>query len=171
MEKVLLNAVRNLKGCQFANLIAEVEEKMNKKGNPFYGRVTKIVVTPIQLNYAYQNAVNNRLERQENERCFETEKLPWGEWIEVNKIIAHKGDLYLRTYITKNSKPKFTYMLDGTPMTEEQLLEVKTFFKEKSNFSKKQSECGLEENQVIPKNYKFTNIIQISINGQTIRMR
>ena len=85
----------NLKGCQFMNVVAITDPDMYKKSpmdktpNPFIGRVKKITITPMQFGYSYENAVNNRLDRQGCEANFEAEALSWGAWVKgmENKVI------------------------------------------------------------------------------------
>ena len=54
----LVNGVRNIKGCVFAHIEYTSVEKLPKKLG--LGEVTKNVSGQVQLNYDYENAVNNR---------------------------------------------------------------------------------------------------------------
>ena len=62
--KNLIGIVKEIKGCQFANLTyvtdGGIPQKVLGKGVV----VTKLVRTDCQLNYSYENAVNNRLAKQ-----------------------------------------------------------------------------------------------------------
>ena len=170
MEKIKLTKsqfveyLRNLKGCQFVNVIALTEADMNKRNNAYYGRVMKLSITPMQIGFDYQKAVNNRLKREGKEPNFIAESLKWGEWEIYNKVIAHKGEQYLRTYCVKNRHPKTYYLLDGRLATKEEFTQFSQFFKTKTA-SQKQTDMGLEEEeQVKPRNYKFSNLVSITIN-------
>lgn len=165
----LMQSVKASKGCQFVSVSYENEQKMNKKNNPYYGRVTKRVVAQMQFGYSYENACNNRCAEGVT---FVADSLSWGVWVEglENKVIVYKEEYYLRLYDIHGKKAKVTYFVDGIPATEEQIAEFSQFFS-KSNSSAKQSAHGIEEErQVKPKAIKFRNIIEITINGQTFKM-
>lgn len=165
----LMMSVKSSKGCQFVSISYENEQKMNKKHNPYYGRVTKRVVAQMQFGYSYENACNNRCAEGVT---FVADSLSWGAWVEgfENKVIVHKEEYYLRLYDVHGKKAKVTYFVDGVPATEEQIAEFSQFIS-KSNPSAKQSAHGIEEErQVKPKAIKFRNIIEFTINGQTFKM-
>lgn len=165
----LMMSVKSSKGCQFVSISYENEQKMNKRDNPYYGRVTKRVVAQMQFGYSYENACNNRCA---NGVTFVADSLSWGAWVEglENKVIVHKEEYYLRLYDVHGKRAKITYFVDGVPATEEQIAEFSQFIS-KSNPSAKQSAHGIEEErQVKPKAIKFRNIIEFTINGQTFKM-
>ena len=165
----LMQSVKASKGCQFVSISYENEQKMNKKHNPYYGRVTKRVVAQMQFGYSYENACNNRCAEGVT---FVADSLSWGVWVEglENKVIVHKEEYYLRLYDIHGKRAKVTYFVDGVPATEEQIVEFSQFFS-KSNPSAKQLAHGIEEErQVKPKAIKFSNIIEFTINGQTFKM-
>ena len=162
--------VRDLRGCQFVNVLALTDAEMYLKGNPYRGRVKKFTITPMQIGFDYETAVNNRLAREGKEANFTADKLPWGHWAEGlrNKIIEHKDMLYLRTYCVRNARPRTYYLLDGCLATAEEYAEFSQFFKPSST-SNKQSDAGLEEEyQVKPRDYKFSSIVAITINHTRI---
>ena len=176
MEKIKMTRsqfvefVRNLKGCQFVNIMALTDADMYLRNNPFRGRVQKFTITPMQVNYDYETAVNNRLARDGKEANFTADKLPWGQWVEGmrNKVIAHKDMLYLRTYCVRNARPRTYYLLDGHLASVEEYKEFAPFLKPSST-SDKQSAHGLEEEfQVKPRDYKFSSLVAITINRTRI---
>lgn len=170
------NLLNNTKGCTFMNVMSLTEPSMNKRNNPFYGRVKKFTSVQMQFNYDYERAVNNRLVKQGLEPTFSGEKLPWGKWVKdearginmTNKVIEHNGELYMRAYCVRNAKPHTFYLIDGHLATSEEIEMLKMFLKEKEE-SQKQSESGLiEEYQVKPKVYKFVSLVAVTINNQKI---
>jgi hypothetical protein len=172
MEKIKVSRnqfvefVRNLKGCQFINVMALTEADMYLRNNPYRGRVQKFTITPMQFGYDYEVAVNNRLRKEGKEANFTADNLPWGSWVEGlrNKVIAHKDMLYLRTYCVRNARPRTFYLLDGHLASVEEYNEFKQWLKPASA-SDKQSAHGLEEEfQVKPRDYKFRSIVAITIN-------
>jgi hypothetical protein len=135
MEKIKLtteqfvNFIANLKGCQFVNVIALTDADMNKRNNEFYGRVKKFTITPMQINFDYEKAVNNRLKKEGKEPNFSAEGRKWGQWLHFNKVATHNGEYYLRCYCVKNSRPRTYYLLDGRIATEEEFAEFSQFFR------------------------------------------
>ena len=168
--------IATIKGCQFMNVVAITDPDMYKKSqvdntpNPFIGRVKKVTITPMQFNYSYENAVNNRLDREGCEADFKAEPLSWGAWVKglENKVIEHKDMLYLRTYCVRNARPRTFYIIDGHLASTEEYKEFSQFFKPSST-SAKQSEAGLEEEkQVKPRNYKYSSLVAVTLNHTRI---
>ena len=172
----VVNAVMNIIGCQFAHLTYVSTPSLSKAqkaaivGSTEPTTIEKIVAGIVQLNYSYANAVNNRGEREQGAPIdFVAAPLPWGTWVEnqENKLIEHKGELYLRFYGLKNGKVENAYFVGGVPATEAQVALIKQFT-DRPIESKKQAEAGLTENQVVPRNVKFANILSITMDGVTL---
>ena len=163
-----------IKGCQFVNLITRTDAEMNKgrgkNTNPYWGRVEKVAFGVMQFNYSYVNAVQNWVDKVGNEEEFVGESLEWGRWHLYKKVITHRGNYYLRTYPTRNDARRVYYLLDGIPVTPQEFAKIKPWLKE-TPVSTKQLEAGLEEKeQVKPKNYKFSSVVAITINGTRIQI-
>lgn len=165
--KNLVSILESVKGCQFGAIEYISEGGIPKK--VINGVVTKLVKAQIQFNYSYENAVNNRLEKQGNEGSFEADKLPWGEWLIPNKIITHKGSLYVRYYDYVGADKNTTWFVNGKVANNEELEKIFTYLRSKDNTSKKQAEFGLVDNQVKPKVVKAENIISMRVGGATYR--
>lgn len=162
-----LNYVR---GCKFINVHAMTDADMYLRGNPYRGRVKKYTVTPMQFNYDYERAVNNRLEREGLDANFSADKLPWGAWVNGmrNKVITHKDMLYMRTYCVRNSKPKTFYIVDGHLASKEEMANIKVWLKPTSTSAKQESAGLVEEFQVKPRDYKFSSLMAVTINHTRI---
>jgi hypothetical protein len=163
--KNLIELVKGVKGCQFANLTyvtdGGIPQKVLGKGTI----VTKLVRTDCQVNYSYQNAVNNRLAKQGNEQSFVAESLPWGEWETPNKLISHKGTMYLRYYDVANADIQSVWFVNGRLATAEEFLKIMEYLQSKKKGSSRQAEAGLTENQVKPKVVKLESILRLAVNG------
>ncbi len=161
--------IRDIKGCKIATLSYQTDVKLPKKYG-IDGVVTKVVSMSVQINYNYENAVNNRLDRQGDTRIFSTQKLPWGQWVkgQENKLIEHKGELYLRYYLMKNTKSDKAYFVNGVSATQEQVATIQMYERSKYTQSGTQAEVGLTENQVMPKNVKLSGILVLKTDGQVI---
>lgn len=160
----LINLMSNIKGATICTLTTETTPKMNKRGNALYGRVKKVSVGQYQFGYSYENAVNNRLAMQGNERTFEAQSRPYGVWVIPNKIAEHNGAMYLRFYAMSNNKPSVSYFVDGRPATAEELDIIKFFTPERKPSATQAAE-GLTDNQVKPCEFRAESIRKISING------
>lgn len=155
----LMTMVMNIIGCVFAHITTETNVKIPKKYG-INGVVTKVVSKIVQLNFSYENAVNNRLEREGKERDFEAQKLPWGEWFVANKIIAHKGKFYLRYYDINNGNVlNKAYFVNGMPATDEQLAIIKEY--EKATHKPSNTQGLSEEHEVKPLVVAEENIIAL----------
>lgn len=164
--KNLFNLVAEVKGCQFGTIQYISEGGIPKKvlGGAI---VTKLVSAQVQINYSYENAVNNRLEKQGNEGNFVAESLPWGSWLIPNKIITHKDTLYMRYYDFEGAKKESVWFVNGRVATSHEMELIVTYLRSKNTASKKQAESGLVEHQVKPKVVKMENILTLCVGGRT----
>jgi hypothetical protein len=110
------------------------------------------------------------LEKQGDERTFVAQSLPWGSWVkgQENKLIEHKGNLYLRYYEYKGAEYRQVWFVDGVQADAEQFLAIMDYLesKKKKSSSNRQSESGLVENQVKPKLAKVAEILMLNVNGE-----
>lgn len=165
---LLLNALKERKGTTIVNVVYENELKMNKRGNPYHGRVNKVVESRMQFNYSYENAVNNRIG---DGTKFVSDKLPWGEWETPNKVIVHKEETYIRFYEIEGQKSKVEYLVDGRPATQEEYEEFSQFIpSKKDNYSEKQAEHGLIEHQVRPMVVRYGSIKRLTMDKVVYEM-
>ena len=165
--KNLVSMIEAVKGCQFANITfvsdSGIPQYVLGKGN----KVFSIIRTDCQLNYSYENAVNNRLAKQGDEKNFVAQSLPWGQWVEgqENKLIEHKGSLYLRYYEVANADRGRAWFVNGRYATAEEFQKIMDYLKSKKTDSNRQTEVGLVENQVKPKVVKLSNVLRLAVNG------
>lgn len=162
------NAIAEQKSHTFVSVVYENEVKMNKRGNPYHGRVTKRVSAQMSFCYAYENACNNRCT---DGVTFVADSLPWGEWLMPNKVIRHKEEIYIRLYDINGRKPHTDYFVDGKPCTMEQYREFAGFLPKSRVVSEKQIEHGIDaERQVYPRAIKMSCIREFTMNGVTYKM-
>lgn len=162
---MLYRILSSLVGCQFAHIETLTEIAIPKKWG-IVGVVTKHFDGEVQLNYTYENAVNNRLEKQGHDRTFVTSSLRWGTWEIFNKIIAHKGAKYARYYLCKtNTAPKVEYFVNGYPASASEIAIIESY--DQDQVSLRQLAEGLVNNQVFPKAINFENILALKVGGQT----
>lgn len=156
------------KGTFGISVIALTEPKMNKRGNPFYGRVHKATyMSNVALGYDYENVVNARLERKGLDSDFVAEKPKGKNWDIYPFILQSDKDnnvKYLRCTMRPNTSSKTMYILDGQLVTDDNVLaEIKSWIT-KSSYSVKQAESGLVEDkeQVVVRDFKLDGIIAMS---------
>ena len=171
----IFNALASAKGYQFICITYTNEVKMNKRGNPYYGRVTKRTKVQVDFNGVYQNKVNNSIERNLGvEGGFVTSPLPYGQWMVglVNKFYEHNGEIYLRYYEHKGAVPHVTYYLDGVEVGEREMELITPYLPQpKAWYSKKQAEMGLSKEEMVkPYGVKLSNVESVTLNGLTYAM-
>jgi hypothetical protein len=149
-------------GCgEFAHIEYDGIEKLPKKLG-IVGEVTKHAEGCVQMRYSYESAVNNRLQKQGDERTFVAQSLPFGEWFIPNLLIAHKGEMFIRCYTFKGGNIETTYFVNGRAATTEETALIKAYKAQRSaNGSNTQSAEGLTENQVRPMSIKVANLIAL----------
>lgn len=155
----LIEADSKIQGGSFAHIEYNGIEKLPKKLG-ILGVVTKHTEGIVQMKYSYENAVNNRLEKQGDERNFKAQGLPFGQWFIPNFLIAHKGEMFIRFYTFKGGKLETTYFVDGRKATENETALIKAYKAQRAD-SKTQSESGLNDNQVKPCALKCDNLIAL----------
>lgn len=159
--------IESLGNGQYFSLTTLTEPKMNKRNNPYYGRVTKkSVITGVRTGVSYSNCVDASLGRNNIDDHINTEK-PFGKsWVVVNKILVSDKDsnqFYLRTSWDKSTKVQSSALyLDGQEVTDTDILaDIKSFMPKPSE-SKKQATLGLTgQEQISIKDYKFESIQEI----------
>ena len=178
-ESSLLNLAKSVKGSQFISLNYISEPSMNKaqkaavramSGADDSAVIEKMTSGQFQFNMVYENAVNNRGEKEQGAPIdFVAAPLSWGSWVDglVNKVIENKGEVYLRYYGLKNGKVESEYFVGGKPATDEQIALIKQFTEKKPSAT--QAAAGLTENQVVCRVVKIENILEITLNGTTLK--
>ncbi len=163
--KTLLDIINGVNGTQFANIVYSADCGFPKKSG--LGDVTKVVTLRVQLNYDYTSEVRKRIAAKGgNPNSFTQESLPWGQWEVANKVIAHKGERYLRYYCVEGEYPEVQYFVNGRAATAQEESNIKAYLASKDKTSAKQSASGLQKGeQVTPRCVKFSNIISLAIEG------
>lgn len=183
MEKVfttaneLANTLKGFKGASLCSIELTTKVKMNKKSRvtaiptttAFKGDVYRSYKEAGMFGVSYENAVNNTLKRENKENDFKADSLPWGEWFDTNKIIAHKNEFYLRYYVNMSANSKadkgavFHYE-DGTPLTSEEIALIPEYTAPKRTSSGRQG----TDKAVEPRTAKMSGINKIKVGGVTL---
>lgn len=149
-------------------IVAVVEQKMLKRGNPLKdANITKLVTYMARLNNNYQNAVNNQRLREGKDDNF-VSKENWFKTIFDSfngSLVAKKSDencTYLKMIV--NFATTHTYFVNGIEATAEQIETIKQF---------KQSSSAKNQNldtEIIVRTIKTDNIISIKTGGQELEL-
>lgn len=163
----ILDFLKSAKGCQFMTISYSVEPKMNKRGNPYFGRVTKISVAQVQYGYSYQNAVNNRTDEDAPE--FKAQAMSGAEWLDgyENRLCVSAKGIRARFYRYEGGKSKSIFLIDGRLASESEVAEIKSFMPQRKP-SQTQAAVGLIEHQVEPFAIYIDNILSIKGAGQVV---
>jgi hypothetical protein len=152
------------KGTFGVCILAVTEFKMNKRNNPYYGRVRKAAYrTNVMLGANYQNVVNAHLQRSGIDNVF-VAQAPKGMH-HVNEFILQSDKnpdkYYLRVTERKNEYKDYFLLLDGVEVTDENVIkEIWSFAPERPKETATQTEVGLAaEEQVKVCNFAIENIV------------
>ena len=181
-NEAVVNAIKSVKGCQFISMAYISEPTLNKAQKAAIGALSgngeplpvieKRTRGQFQINFSYENAVNNRGAKEQGEPInFVAAPLQWGSWVagQENKLIENKGILYLRYYGVQNGKVESEYFVNGVAANEAQIALIKQF--SERPIVKSQANAGLTDNQVICRVVKIDNITEITINGVTFKRK
>lgn len=146
-------------------------EWFNEFGTPM-PNVIKVTKVTNARAYDYGKAINRQLGKQGEETNFESGSMSGYEWVVPNiiKKTIKNGDLQMCVTFKENDKTKFEtfYILaTETPRfaTDAEIDFIKSHIYAAPNKSVKQSTMGIaDEDIVMVRNYKFSNIIAV---GQT----
>jgi hypothetical protein len=99
----------------FTNIVTETPLRMNKKGNPFFGKVTKRSSCNYSVGMVYENRVNNNEIKEGLDGTFKTESLKGKK--HVNKVVLIDKETESIHYVMVERffevKPQVSYTFEG----------------------------------------------------------
>jgi len=135
---------------------------------PSVVKVTKVTNAKV---YNYENAVNRQLTKQGEVADFKADALNGYDWVVPNVIkrAQKDGSLQLTLLFKDSDKTTFetfyiVFGFDGSCRfaTEDETAFIKNHLYVAPNKSKKQSEMGVEDENIIQvRNYKFSNMVAV----------
>ena len=166
-SEIIAKLINDGGSATFAQVVAVVEQKMLKTGNPLRNAtITKLVNYNMLLNANYQNMVNNALIREGKEADFKS-KENWFTHVNDSfngSIVAKKSDLtceYLK--FACNNAVTEKYYVNGIEATETDMETIKQF-KQKSSKAVNQ---GLDKD-VVARTIKIEGIKSIKCGEKLI---
>jgi hypothetical protein len=166
-ELEIINAINDGGSATFATIVAKVEQKMLKKGNPLRNSlIEKLVNYKFTLNAVYSNAVNTQRKKEEKNTDF-VAKQNWHSKVYDSKNgaivcnVKNTDKRYLSGIV--NDAQIITYFVDGVEATKEEVEIIKEFRQKQS----KPTNQGLE-NDVIFRVIEISNIKKVVANKQEL---
>lgn len=153
--ETFIDLIKGSKGATFITFVAETAPKL-PKSNPLHGRLTKKSEVNAQINFSYENAVNNRLQTEGKDADFKSSGLKWGDKDHCNSIIENKGEFYLQVRVLKSLESE--YYVDGKLVRKEEI---------KDNLPERKSSADSQgvDKEIVIRSYKVSNIRKVTMNG------
>lgn len=149
--------LRDIKGAQPATIVAVTTPTMTKTDNPYMGRVNKMQMTNIFINFIYENSVNRQRLREDETPDFVAHPRKWGQRITGTPLVEHKGKFYLEAKVEKVFDS--VYYIDGAQADTKLLT---PFLPTKHSNADHQ---GVEK-EIIVRDYSLDNIREIKMLGE-----
>lgn len=167
----LLTILKGMAIPMIATIEAITEPKLNKRGNPLFGRVKKhAIVNGMIGGWNYQNAVNNRRmveadpqtqAEADSVEFFEALPRCWGERVKDSALVEYNGKFYIEIRCKK--AVKVNYLVDGRAATQAELDIIKAFTPKK-----KEGERQELNQPIVLRDYGLQTIQSITMAGETV---
>jgi len=160
------------RGANFVEVFSKTVPTMNKTGNLFYGKIEKIAETNCQINWFYDNAVQNRRTKEKIFEEFTPKDRSWGTHIfnprigrSSKTIIEHtnkKGiyNRYVQMRTLSVQDVHYEWIENGQRLTDTDVEKLKPFLRKRSKTRTQEV-----ENEVIVSDYKVQSITMLSMNN------
>lgn len=150
-----------------AVVITATEPRMNKRGNPYIGRVVKITrYTNVAVGVSYTRTIEARASRLGINESYDTAPNKCGGYIDPKMPYCRQhpttGQTYFEFLFRRNTKPIPMWLIDGRKATLEEIASIESFLP-KSTTPTKQIDFGLSEDDVVViRQPKCDNILSIN---------
>jgi len=160
------------RGANFIQLFSRTTPAMRKTGNSFFGQVEKVAETNCQINWFYDNAVNNQREREKIFFEFTPQPRTWGNHIfnpfigrNSKTIIEHTNkkeqyNQYVQMRTLSVQEVHYEWIENGQALTETETEQLKSFMPER-----KKSQTQNTEKEIRVNDYKVESIEMMSMNN------
>jgi hypothetical protein len=113
----MVELFNNVEKGTFINLTTETKVQMNKTGNPYFDRVTKISTGNFLTGNDYGQRVHTNRRKEENFEVFEVKENNVGTHVSKCILFNEKRNrYYLFVERFDEIKPKVEYVMDGNPI-------------------------------------------------------
>ena len=152
---------------QFGAIVVTLTEpRLNKRGNPYYGRVSKLTrYTNVAIGCDYTRTIEARAGRIGIEEKYDTQANRCGSYLNQKHPYCRQhptsGQTYFEFLFRKNTKPQPIWLVDGHKATQEEIAIFSQFLPNQDP-CKKQTDYGLSDADVVViRQPKCDNIIAI----------
>jgi hypothetical protein len=145
------------KACRFIVIRTLTEAQASKaKGATI---VLKSSVIAGLINWHYDNAVNNQLEREGKETTFVPQPRRWGVHYQGHlSLIENKGAFYLQVKVERTLR-KSMYYIDGARVSKESVAHL-------LRVSKAPATQDTLEKKIVLRDYAISNMREVRFNGK-----
>ncbi len=127
-----------------------------KAKNPWGKNLIKVSRVNGMIGWIYKNSVNNQRARENKTEDFHAQPRAWGKRLPGTPLVEHKDSFYLELKVENvHETPRYLHIEDGSRIPSDKV-------KEYLYSSKSSSRQGLDR-EVILRDYKLSNILQITI--------
>lgn len=160
----------------FGSWVIKTKTKMNKGGNPFYDRVTKLAKWSFGVNTEYYTKLVNEMQRQgldtsaltkvgsAYERYNDKPNCP------ILRLKSDTEKLYVSVFPNKEGVSFVEYYIDNRKATEFEVEQIKAWLGENKP-SAKQTELGISADKEIKiRTAKLDSVVAITLEGQTYKV-
>lgn len=159
----LTDLLAKRRGAVILSIVSHTAPKFRKTDCP-YNSIEKLEYKRIVVGAKYGRAVNKQIKEVTGADVeFKVSPRKWGEYVVEDKVVTHKGNLYLHTQ-ARNPRPaiKTVWLADGKEVSKEVIKKYLV-----SSDSAKQAEYGLEgKRQVMVRDFTMGNVLKVVINGE-----
>jgi hypothetical protein len=157
-ESELLQVVSGIDKPTFINMTTEIVEPMNKTGNPYFNKVTKVTTCNYLIGSEYENRVNNNDKKEGGEGTFESSFNRVGEHISRSLLFnRERNQHYVMVEFFPESKPKSEFYFEGNSI-ERTMLE--SWLKKKNEGTSQP-----QERKVLVRSFKSSSIKEMTYEG------
>jgi hypothetical protein len=149
---------RTVKGTTVVSIDAVTEPKMNKTGNPYYGKVEKHCRMDGMIGFDYENSVNNQAKREGLAPDREAKPRQWGVLTADRLFVVHNGAYYLQMKCQSASDPIYKNRTTGEEIP---VISLDRFLPARSSSSTQE---GLEK-EIVVRDVKLCNVKKIRMFG------
>lgn len=151
-----------------ASVVLSTEPTMNKRGNPYLGRVRKVTYyNDVMIGCEYANVVTNRAERSSGvTEKYDPQASKCGAWIDDNyKYCRQKPNTkqcYFQFIFRLNTNPKPIWFVDNRIATSEEIEVIKSFLSGGNKSYNKQHDYGIIDGEEVDiRCPKVENVMEI----------
>lgn len=153
-----------VKGAKPLTISAFVDAHPRKTGNP-YAEIRKLSKVNGFTGCDYSASVNRQRDREGSVPAFEAKERSWGERVSP-ALVELKGKWYLAIQPQATATPLYFARSEGKPFVHVPKAKIETFLPAERPATNQGT-----EKEVVYRNYSLENIVGLTMDGQSYRVR